>query len=209
MKLYLSSLGLGDQAARLQALARPNGRAGVVLNAGDAEDSSRKAARRHEFRELARLGFSCDEIDLREYFSDNAGLADRLADYDLIWVAGGNSFVLARAMTQSGFDRAASARVASNALVYAGYSAGACVAGPDLDGCQLIDEPDELPRGYDPDVPTRTLGWVPWRIVPHFRSGHAESDAAEHAAKHLETAGLEHRVLRDGEVIVVESPSAS
>ena len=40
-------------------------------------------------------------------------------------------------------------------------------------------------------------------IVPHYRSDHPESAAAEQVVAHLQANGIAHVTLRDGEVIVV------
>ena len=89
-------------------------------------------------------------------------------------------------------------------LVYAGYSAGTCVTAPDLEGINLMDEPDALPDGYPPDVRATTLNWIPWRIVPHWRSQHPEAPLAELAVEHMLHNGLPFRTLQDGQAIVVE-----
>ena len=46
------------------------------------------------------------------------------------------------------------------------------------------------------------LGLIDHAIVPHYRSPHPESAAAERAVRHLCSRGLRYRALRDGEVIV-------
>ena len=52
----------------------------------------------------------------------------------LIWVNGGNVFLLRRAMQQSGLDNVIIERKSDDGFVYSGYSAGACVVGPTLRG---------------------------------------------------------------------------
>ena len=131
------------------------------------------------------------------------GLTGADRDYDLVFAVGGNTFVLARAMTESGFRAAISEQLVENRIVYGGYSAGACVVGPDLDGCHLIDEPDAVADGYAPEVRPEALGWIPWRIVPHWRSEHEESPLAELAVAHLLEAGLPFQTLRDGQAFIV------
>jgi dipeptidase E len=203
MRLYLSSYGLGENAAALAELAGGEARTAVIFNARDAYSGERLKYRDQEFAALGSLGFSCEELDLRSYFADSDALGERLGAYDLVFAVGGNTFVLARAMTEAGFGAAIRQQLDENRIVYGGYSAGACVVGPDLDGCHLIDEPDAVADGYSPDVRPEALGWVPWRIVPHWRSEHEESPLAELAVAHLLEAGLPFQALRDGQAFVV------
>jgi dipeptidase E len=203
MRLYLSSYGLGDNAAALRDLAGSKARTAVIFNARDAYRGERLKYVEQEFAALRALGFSCEELDLRSYFGDEDGLRARLASCDLVFAVGGNTFVLARAMTEAGFRAAIREQLVENRIVYGGYSAGACVVGPDLDGCHLIDEPDAVADGYSPDVRPEALGWVPWRIVPHWRSEHEESQLAELAVAHLLEAGLPFQTLRDGQAFIV------
>jgi dipeptidase E len=175
----------------------------MVFNACDPFEDRLRVYER-EAEDLRGLDLAPEELDLRRYFDQPESLRSRLAALDVVWVVGGNAFVLARAMTATRFALAARELVGSGTLVYAGYSAGACVAGPDLEGIALMDEPDALPSGYQASMPPTTLGWVPWRIVPHWRSDHPEAPGAERAAEHLKARGLAYRALRDGEVIVVD-----
>ncbi|MGO4428197.1 hypothetical protein AB4Z54_58130, partial [Streptomyces sp. MCAF7] len=48
------------------------------------------------------------------------------------------------------------------------------------------------------------LRLVPYRIVPHWRSEHPETEGAERAAAHLAESGLPHRCLRDGEAVNID-----
>jgi dipeptidase E len=138
------------------------------------------------------------------HFPDFEGLRNRLDMYDLILGRWGNGFVLARAMTRSRFGQAVFKPLDDGRLVYAGYSAGICVRAPDLEGIGLMEEPEALPDGYPEDVQVTTLEWVPWRIVPHWRSQHPEAPLAELAVEHLLHRGLPIRTLRDGQAILVE-----
>lgn len=204
MRLYLSSFGLGENPSALQELVGRDARVAVIFNARDAYRGARLRHAAQEFESLGALGFSCDELDLRGYFGDTEGLRERLAHYGLVFAVGGNTFVLARAMTESGFDRAIREQLDENRIVYGGYSAGACVVGPDLDGCHLIDEPDATGEGSTAGVQPRALGWLPWRIVPHFRSEHEESPRADLAVAHLLEAGLPFQTLHDGQAFIVD-----
>lgn len=201
--IYLSSYRLGDDA---DVLRKPGGRAGIITNALDVYGETRLMNWDREAGDLERLGYESEEIDLRAYVGDPEGLAERLAGLDLVWAVGGNTFVLARAMNASGFRDVIGPALARG-LTYAGYSAGACVAGPDLRGIELIDDPDVLPEGYDAGMPVTTLGLVPFRIVPHVDSDHPESADAARAVAMLEREGLAFRALRDGEAVIVGGPA--
>ena len=208
VKLYLSSYRLGTNRQALRDLVGRAGRAALVFNACDVFGDNRLRNLKRETEDIASLGFECEELDLRSYFEDFEGLRNRIDSYDLIWVVGGNSFVLARAMTQSRFGQAVSEPLDDGRLVYAGYSAGICVTAPDLEGIRLMDEPDALPDGYPKQAQAETLRWVPWRIVPHWRSEHPEAPLAELAVEHLLNSGLPFRTLRDGQAIVVDGDAS-
>lgn len=208
MKLLLSSWFLTpDSRPPVLTGNLGTGRAGIVLNALDEHGPSRTRNLAREIRTLETFGYSCEELDLRDYFSGAEGLPDRLADLDLVWALGGNAFVLARAMTQCRFSAALKKQVHRSEFTYGGYSAGACVTGPDLEGIDLMDDPTVLPHGHPSATAPACLGLVPYRIVPHWRSEHPEAGGAERAAAHLTDRGLPHRCLRDGETITIPDVS--
>jgi dipeptidase E len=148
-------------------------------------------------------GYASEELDLRRYFGDPTGLAQRLKALDLVWVVGGNAFALARAMTATGFGSVLDSAM-DRGLIYGGYSAGACVAGPDLRGIHLMDDPSDIPEGYDAAMAADTLGLIPFRIVPHWKSDHPETARADEAVRWLEQHALDYRAIRDGDAVVVE-----
>jgi dipeptidase E len=121
-----------------------------------------------------------------------------------VWVTGGNSFVLRRAMRQSGFDEIASVLVRDGVLVYGGYSAGAVVATPTLKGIDLDDDPDELPDEYAAEVIWDGLGLYPKSIAPHYKSDHPESAIIDRVVEYFAANAMPYVTLRDGEAIVVD-----
>lgn len=202
MRLYLSSFGIGDQAAEL--LERVAGRTiGFVPNAMDhvtpiarAESNARSRA------DLTSLGIAVVELDLREFFGDARGLAQALDSVGGVWVRGGNTFVLRQAMRLSGFDVFLQERVATDFL-YGGYSAGACVIAPRLEGLQQVDDPSARPYP-DSDVIWEGVGILDYLILPHYQSDHPESAAIELEVAYCRAHDIAFRPLRDGEVIVTE-----
>ena len=206
MRLYLSSYRVGDRAGSLLALLGSSKRAALIENALDLySEDAREMHRREVYdpaSELNSLGISSTRLDLRRYFGRTEALEAELSNYDLVWVVGGNAFVLRRAMKASGFDDVITRMLDNDEIVYGGFSAGAVVAAPSLAGIQLMDDADEVPAGYDHEPVWDGLGLIDHSIVPHFRSPHPETAAAERATRHLSGQGLRYRALRDGEVIV-------
>jgi dipeptidase E len=145
-----------------------------------------------ETSDLARLGYRSVELDLRDYWGARDGsLSSLLNGVDLVWVLGGNAFVLGRAMTKAGFGDAL--REAPD-VIYAGYSAGACVASIDLDGIEAMDDPTTLPAGYTSDMKIETLRLVRTRVIPHAGAPEARKSVAR-----LRSMGLAYLELADGE----------
>lgn len=206
MRLYLSSYRIGDRAGSLLALLGSGRRAAIIENALDNISPSARQLYRDEaydpVSELASLGIAGTHLDLRDFFGRPEALRASLGRFDLVWVVGGNAFVLRRAMKQSGFDDVITGMLDNDEIVYAGFSAGAVVAAPSLEGIHLMDDPDEAPPGYDRETVWDGLGLIDHAIVPHYRSPHPESTAAERAVRHLMSRGLRYRALRDGEVII-------
>lgn len=153
--------------------------------------------------ELGTLGITPRHLDLRDYFGRDRQLYDDLSQVGLVWVLGGNSFLLRRAMRQSGFDRVIFSLMKKDHLVYGGFSAGAAVAGNTLDGIHLMDKPDQTVSGYQNGVIWDGLSLYPCPIVPHYQSDHHESKAANLVADYLTRKGCTFTPLRDGEVVVV------
>ncbi len=100
MRLYLSSFELGNRPQRLVALASPRTHASVVVNALDNFPCVRGEWLASQRQALERLGFVVEELDLRNYFGCPERLGAALQGKGLIWINGGNAFVLRRAMRQ-------------------------------------------------------------------------------------------------------------
>jgi dipeptidase E len=205
MRLYLSSERLGERAGALLAMLGGS-KVAVIANGYDGASAAARATHRAEvydpLAEFSALGLDPHELDLRAHFGDAASLRRRLGGYDLVWVMGGNSFVLRRAMKQSGFDTIIRDMVEADVIAYGGYAAGAAVAGPTLRGLELMDDPFELPEGYEEPLIWSGLGLTQFAIVPHYRSRHPEAAAAEKVVSYMRARRTRFRAISDGEVIV-------
>lgn len=94
----------------------------------------RAAAAVRELNDVRSLGLDPIELDLRAYWDDPDGLSAALAEHRMLWVRGGNSFVLRVAMSRAGADAVLSDLLGCDALVCASYSAACCVLEPSLRG---------------------------------------------------------------------------
>ena len=178
MRLYLSSFRIGEHPQRLLELVGNNRRTAVVNNALDAlPPDGRTQGLQEELARLDEIGLTGEEVDLRDYFTatGEAELARRLRSFGLLWVRGGNTFVLRRAAAASGFDRAVVDLLDEDAVAYGGYSAGVCLVTPSLRGLELCDEAHAVPADY-PVTETiwEGLGLLPYAVAPHYRSDHPE-----------------------------------
>ena len=211
MRLYLSSYRIGQHRDRLVGLIGSGSRALVIMNAMDgAPPSSRLALFERTRDDLLELRVEVRELDLRKYFESPEGLAPDLEGCDLVWASGGNAFTLNMAMRQSGFAGKLGKLLEADKIVYAGYSAGAVVAGSTLRGIELVDSADPeraAPAGYRPEISWEGLGLVDYAIIPHYRSDHWESEGIEDVVRYCAAQGIPHRPMRDGEVILVEGDS--
>jgi dipeptidase E len=207
MKLYLSSYRMGDRFEELVAATPKGARVSVVSNAVDyIPIEQRRAYIKRIFDPIAtfaRHGFDASDLDLRAYFGRARALEHALKETRIIFAVGGNSFLLRRAMRQSGLDELLPRRLAAGDPIYGGWSAGACVAGSDMRAIELMDDPNLIADLYDPAVIWEGLGLLDYCVIPHYRSGPPESDAAETAVAMRLELGLPLRTLRDGEVVIV------
>ncbi|MFD9409330.1 Type 1 glutamine amidotransferase-like domain-containing protein [Streptomyces sp. NPDC059989] len=209
MRMYLSSFRTGDHPEEMSALLdRPAeaGEVAVIANAIDAlPGSERRAAVEREITALAGLGLRAVELDLRAFFGrPPAHVAAALARFPLVWVRGGNVFVLRHALALSGADEALIGLLRQDAVVYGGYSAGACVLAPDLRGLEQCDDPRAVRAAYDAEARWDGLGLLDYVVVPHIDSpGHPESEILGVVAGGYRAGGVAHRTLRDGQALVV------
>ena len=204
MRLFLSSYGAGNQPDKLLELLHDNNKVAVITNAGDCYSEEGTLEHLEKNRAFFKaLGLETERLDLRNYFDDNGGLKTRLLEYGLIWVPGGNSFLLRRAMKQSGFDELIVELLAKNQIVYGGFSAGACMLSPTLRGVDLCDDPSIIAEGYDSEIIWDGLGLVDFSIAPHYKSDHPESAIIDRVVEYFEHKNMPFKALRDGEAIVI------
>jgi dipeptidase E len=200
MKLLLSSQHLGNDPLLFADLCGDS-KVAVIMNAADLTGSYQEYTDT-VLTYLKDIGLDAYEFDLRKYFVNKSALNNDLANYGAVWVVGGNSFVLLRAMHQSGFVEVVKERVEDGTLVYGGFSAGAVVATPTLEGIELLDVPGKVPVNYSQEIIWEGLNLYDHSIVPHYVPDQPESEmAVAYFKKHV----MPYKALRDGEIIVVDN----
>lgn len=204
MRLYLSSYGFGNHPEEFTALIGDNKRVAVIANAQDHKDiESRTERLQREIAGLKELGLEPEELDLRDYFGKSEELAKIIQKFGVFWVRGGNVFLLRRAYKQSGFDALITQLIGDGSVVYAGYSAGACILAPSLHGIELVDPTDQLGDGYSPEIIWDGLGVIDYAVAPHYKSDHPESADIDKAVEYFQENTIPFKTLRDGEAIVI------
>ena len=180
-------------------------RAALIGNAMDmVYEAERSASISEELDRLRGIGLIPVEIDLRKYFGKTKELKQTLMNFNLVWVRGGNTFVLRRALKMSGADEIIRELLEKDAMVYGGYSAGICILTPTLRGLELVDDADFVPDGYDSEIIWDGLGIVPYSIAPHYKSDHPESPAIDNTVEYFKEKNMPFKTLRDGEAIVID-----
>ena len=110
---------------------------------------------------LTHMGFRYTELDLASTPTER--LTESLNDVDLIYVAGGYTYYLLEQMRNAGFD-AVLAKFMERGGLYVGASAGALIAGPDIEPCSSLDDPK-----YGPSLTsTKGLGLIDIVPMPHY-----------------------------------------
>lgn len=206
MKYYLSSFKIGNETERLKSLIPPNKKTAYISNALDmVEDQSWLSEfTGQDISDLAGVGLDVERFDLRNYFDDHSRLEQDIRKYGVIWVSGGNVFVLRRAMQLSGFDKVLTNLAQEDGVLYGGYSAGICVLAPSLKGLELVDSTTDKPYGDQVGIIWEGLSLVPYAIVPHFKSDHPESARVDEVVTYYDKHNIDYKPLKDGEVIVIE-----
>ena len=87
---------------------------------------------------LTKMGFVFTELDIAG--KDLQQLNGILDDVDLVYIAGGYTYYLLEQIRKSGFDEILHAFVERGGM-YVGASAGALIAGPDIEPCSTLDDP--------------------------------------------------------------------
>jgi len=204
MKFYLSSYKIGKEVDKLKKLIPENKKTAYISNALDFSNDlkRRKQSESTDIEQLKGLGLDVEKLDLREYFNRQVNLEKKFLEFGIIWVRGGNCFVLRQAMKISGFDNILKNNL-KNDILYGGFSAGICVLAPTLRGFDLMDDLTVNPYGDQQEIIWDGLNILNYSIVPHYCSNHLETEDANKVVEYMIKNKIPYKTLRDGEVIII------
>lgn len=207
MRLYLASHNLGPYTDELLKLVGEGRKALFIENARDYYPAEKRANDlKEKLAMISELGFEVEELNLRNYFGRSAELRGFIDSYkpDLVFVSGGNVFLLATAFRLSGFDEILKEDLADDKYVYGGFSAGTMAICKTLryyGHGHLVS--DVVPDVYGVDAVFDGVGLVDYQIVPHADvPKHAE--ATKKYIEHIKNAGLEALPLNQEAVIIID-----
>ncbi len=206
MRLFLSSQDFGKYGKLARELVGENNNAAFIKNAQDDKTSEERnfstASKKQMFE---NFGFKFEEIDLRNYFGKSNKLKIKIASFGSVWCAGGNTFILRRAMHASGLDKILKELLDQDKIAYGGWSAGACIVADSLKGIQYGDRPSPsiVPASY-PIKKTiwSGLGLVDFIVIPHCNMDWFV-DSAKRAEAYFKLHNQEYKKLNDGQVIII------
>lgn len=188
-RLFLGSDGLSALPAWLASLPSPPRRAALVPTAARPLPSAPfvDAAARL----LRSEGIAVEYLDLAE--ADPRQVQRTLERVEVTFVTGGYAMFLLQHAHRTGFYHLVKAAAHSGRLAYAGTSAGAALAGPDL---EPLRGPD------DPGIVTSTTGLnlVPFVVLAHRNRGRADLHDRQAAQHH---GRLDLISINDDQAIVV------
>ena len=203
MRFYLSSHKLGNETEKLKNLIPSGKKIGLIPNAIDyVEIEERRVRTEQSKNDLRNIGIEVEILDLQEYFDKKEELKKKIKELGGIWVRGGNTFVLRKAMALSGLDNILK-NMKRRDFLYGGYSAGGCVLSPKLDHLQNVDKPYDIPY-KDKEVIWEGLGLIDFAFLPHYKSDHPESKHVDEDVEYCKKNKISFKALRDGEVIIIE-----
>jgi dipeptidase E len=146
---------------------------------------------------LESNGYQLERFDLRDWKNKKEQLRQQLLSKDVIWLGGGNTFYLRWILKHTGVDKVIQDFV-NNGKVYAGWSAGAVVAGPTLKYFESMDDTGQSPEMiFDGMHLTNTV------VVPHLDNKEFAEDALMTNCNLLHD-GYQTITLRDNQVLLID-----
>lgn len=200
MKLYLSSVRIPSPDELAALLGKPLDTVSVAL-IPNSKDCFVERARNYLVNDfvvyMERVGLTVEVVDLRDY-NDAETLKQKLANYDLIWAMGGNTFSLRYEMKRSGFETIIR-QLVDEGIVYGGDSAGALVVGLSIAGIESADRPE-----FAEEVVEDGLKLIPFCVLPHADSLGYAKVVSVFKGLHQDNEVIE---IRDSQAVIFDGDS--
>ena len=128
MKLFLTSAGLPPETTEefLKLLGKKPEKTRVCFITTASYPEEDKWFVEKDRKRLLELGFKITELDLKQ--ENEKSLKDKLKNFDVIFVEGGNTFYLLKYVRESGFNKTLKSFL-DRGGIYLGVSAGSMIAG--------------------------------------------------------------------------------
>lgn len=115
------------------------------------------------------------------------------SEFEMIWLGGGNTFYLRWLIKENNFKNTI-IDFFNCGKIYAGSSAGAIIAGPDIEDADTLDDPHEARERIN-----EGLNITKYVVLPHVNNTDCKDKIAESArrilAKNLDLIGLEDGMI--------------
>lgn len=148
MKLFLSSQAISKEQAPhlIELVGKPaeDIHLAVIENAADVETGPKPWLLRNR-KMIESHGFHVEYVDLKQYAEDVDSLQQKLADKDVLWFGGGNTYYLRWLIHDLDMENILKDLV-KKGEVYGGGSAGSIIAGPTLKYFETADDIHESPE---------------------------------------------------------------
>lgn len=178
MKLLLTSAGLANQTIRNaieELLGKPasGAKLAFIPTAANVEAGD-KTWMIEDLNNFKKVGFEVDIVDISAV-TKNVWLP-RLQEAEVLFLGGGNTFHLMHWVEKSGLQAELPSLL--NNRIYAGISAGSCIAGPTI----FNSVQNLFGESYDIEI-KEGLGLVNFQFIPHLNSNYFEKIRIEYIEK--------------------------
>lgn len=143
-------------------------------------------------KEMQKMGFQVEDVDI-EGKNENE-IRNLLTGKDIIYVQGGNTFYLLKAIKESGFDKVIKELI-DKGVIYVGVSAGSIVAGPTIEVCNWKNIDNNIVGLTD----FSALNLVDFNIFVHYTEKYKELVNEEFPKSEYPV-----RILMDDQAILIK-----
>jgi dipeptidase E len=159
--IFLTSTGLSDNKICREFVSRIGSdrsrRVAIVTTAASGKSENKYA-------QLARTQFESLGFHNIDFVDIEFGSAEKLTDYAVIYVCGGNTFYLLHQLKKSGADKILIQLLRNTNVIYMGVSAGSIVLAPTIRAAATIDPDTNDIRLTD----FTGLGIINFEVHPHY-----------------------------------------